>query len=1247
MIEKTGLPDIFPFHSLLTLLEGSGFRFGVDTRVRLGEYWQFVAKDEQLGRTDLKTHLGALLCRSVEELERFERVFDNYAPPGLKPIGTREIEPSLPQSAPAPIEKKPTETTTGQPDEGPKPPPPPPPPPSKSTERLGAVLPMLTFPEEPFRIWNLRGMSESLMLLQEKVLTETTEWDVPGTIGAIIRAGGYPKLAYRRRRQAPRYLVLIEQQSPRDHLAGYAAELVKEINHRDLEVAYYFFDKNPSRCWKIWRDPLTHVNLELLKSEWNGARLLLLSHASCFINPATGTPSNLALDLPDHFSNVALLATNSPLEWGAAERSLQTLVPVLPMSVEGLGHLMAAWNGEAQLGFGDWQMMLPEPVPPLLSGAAAQRAPAEVFMDVYRYLGKDAFRWLCACAVYPEIYFELTSILHDEAIPPLADLSEWEQHEQWNQAMRLLSRLYWFRRGYLPSTMLDDLKRNLKPADLALVEGEIRRILEISKNRVDDSTHAAGIRQRMFDWMAEQGFRVLWIDDNPENNRQLIDSWSKSLGVLFRQATSTAEAASLLETERFELVISDIGRKDEEKPADATIRMVNRQSPAPPVVFFTDNRGMRLRGTLMEAGAYQVTDDIGELQQALSAVWDRKFKPVEVVPPQEQVQEQTAGSMPPESSYQQNVNEPPPLNQTAQDQEMLKKLGFYEGEIDGTPGEQFRSAISRFQRANKLVADGIMGPQTREMLKKVVAEFEAHQTIPEEWRQRARSVCRITLPDGKSGIGFYMKDGFVYTSKAVLRNAEDARIAKAQFYYVQGNAVNTFEFDPSDYQAGSDISDFARVRLKATASLFASYSPPALPLSSKGPGTGDKVSVIYFPPSGELTPKLALEAPLFEFSADNFGYEATTENSAVGAPAFNAHGEVVGITLSEEGKVKRGRLMRSINIPSASNLSLNEIRNLIAEDNIEQGLNELRRMFPDNNEIALQIGRWEALERDYLSGKFEKQEYYIESSKIRQVALFILDNLEKNQPNYLGNEPKRSRFLLTSGQKAQIMELAQVQFSPFSRALIETLDKSTEPEISIEQLADRVTYQVSRFSSVDKKPELSTFAGHDGGEFLFKRKEAKTNRPLTKGGDSQSLNYIMAFGVSQYQDFQPLRAAVTNVNEFQNMLSENYDFNRAQIATFLDEEATKMAILDVLGRNIVGLTERDNLVIYFSGYSYSDKNTNQVYWVPFDGKSNEFKSFISQDDINLILQKCSALNILIIEDAFNLVGDKTRTSYAA
>ncbi len=1253
MAEKTGLPDIFPFHSLLILLERSGFRFGVDTHVRLGEYWQLVAKEEQFDRPDLKAHLGALLCRSAEEQERFERIFDGYAPPGLKPLGKGETGPRLPQPELPTIEVKPTETTTEQPSKNETTTPSQSLPPSKTTEQLGAVLPMLTFPEEPFRIWNLRGMSESLMLLQEKVMTDTVEWDVPSTIQTIIRSGGYPKLAYRRRRQAPRYLVLIEQQSPRDHLAGYAAELIKEINHRDLEVAYYFFDKNPARCWRLWRDPLTHVNLELLKSEWNGARLLLLSHASCFINPATGSPSNLALDLPDNFSNVALLATNSPLEWGAAERSLQALMPVLPMSIEGLGKLMAAWNGEAQLTFGDWQMALPEPVPPQLSGAAAQRPPAEVFMDVYRYLGKDAFRWLCACAVYPEIYFELTSILHDEAIPPLTDLSEWEQHDKWNQAMRLLSRLYWFRRGYLPSTMLDDLKRNLKPADLALVEGEIRRILEISKNLVGEATHAAGIRQQMFDWMAEQGFRVLWVDDNPENNQQLIDSWSKSLGILFRQALSTTEAASMLEKERFDLIISDIGRKDEENPASATLKMANRLSPAPPVVFFTDKRGMRLRGVLMETGAYQVTDDIGELQQALSEVWAKKFRPVQ--PPPQQAYAQTAGNEPPEqaqtassmpppdSSYQQNVQEPPPMNQTAKDQEMLKKLGFYEGEIDGTPGEQFRAAVASFQRANKLVADGILGPQTREMLKKVVAEFEAHQTIPEEWRQRARSVCRITLPGFiGGGIGFLVADGYVFTAKAVLQNITIASNAKAQFYSSEGLSTYAYDLDPSDYHAGEGEIDFARVRLKGWNPQTFSHLP-ALPINSEGPSTSDKVSVIYFSPRGELALKFALEAPLFEFSADNFGYEATTENSTIGAPAFNEQGEVIGITLSDEGGVKRGRLMRSIVI--SSEMSFNEIRNLIAEDKITEALSGLMQKAPQNNEVIQQSAIWNSLERENRNGLISYQDYSIEANKIRNAILYILDNLEKRTPPPPDSVEAQSRFLLASGIESLVAELSQVPYSPFTRALVEALNRNERPEISIYQLSDIIRFQATRFSE-EVQPTLINQSGSRDVNFIFRKTNNDINRPASKTKGIPGNNYLLAIGINDYLHLPPMKAAVRNVRDFQDVLAKNYGYESRRGTILFDKEATMASILSTLSSKLSQIKEGENFIIYFSGYGQWEKNGSQRYWIPADGRPSDAASFISLAELNAAIMQFQVPSVLLIEDAFNLAGDTTRMSNA-
>lgn len=47
---------------------------------------------------------------------------------------------------------------------------------------------------------------------------------------------------------------------------------------------------------------------------------------------------------------------------------------------------------------------------------------------------------------------------------------------------------------------------------------------------------------------------------------------------------------------------------------------------------------------------------------------------------------------------------------------VLKSAGFYKGEVDGKMGPRTKNAIKEFQKANKLVSDGIAGPRTWEAL---------------------------------------------------------------------------------------------------------------------------------------------------------------------------------------------------------------------------------------------------------------------------------------------------------------------------------------------------------------------------------------------------------------------------------------------------------------------------------------------------------------------------------------------------
>ena len=49
-------------------------------------------------------------------------------------------------------------------------------------------------------------------------------------------------------------------------------------------------------------------------------------------------------------------------------------------------------------------------------------------------------------------------------------------------------------------------------------------------------------------------------------------------------------------------------------------------------------------------------------------------------------------------------------------QTALKKLGYYTGTVDGVTGSKTESAIQKFQKDNKLTADGIVGQTTKNKL---------------------------------------------------------------------------------------------------------------------------------------------------------------------------------------------------------------------------------------------------------------------------------------------------------------------------------------------------------------------------------------------------------------------------------------------------------------------------------------------------------------------------------------------------
>ena len=61
-------------------------------------------------------------------------------------------------------------------------------------------------------------------------------------------------------------------------------------------------------------------------------------------------------------------------------------------------------------------------------------------------------------------------------------------------------------------------------------------------------------------------------------------------------------------------------------------------------------------------------------------------------------------------------------------QQALIDLGYLKGEADGVFGNKTENAVRKFQKANGLTADGLVGEQTRTLLLKMAAELHQQNT---------------------------------------------------------------------------------------------------------------------------------------------------------------------------------------------------------------------------------------------------------------------------------------------------------------------------------------------------------------------------------------------------------------------------------------------------------------------------------------------------------------------------------------
>jgi CheY-like chemotaxis protein len=118
----------------------------------------------------------------------------------------------------------------------------------------------------------------------------------------------------------------------------------------------------------------------------------------------------------------------------------------------------------------------------------------------------------------------------------------------------------------------------------------------------------------------QAGFRILWVDDHPSNNKQ-VEAVLREAGASIVVATTSADALSLLSQDTFDVVISDMNRDSNRHEGVDFTAAVRKRYPNLPICIFCSSRSVREYGTMAEAqGAIEVTSSEARLLKAIGAL---------------------------------------------------------------------------------------------------------------------------------------------------------------------------------------------------------------------------------------------------------------------------------------------------------------------------------------------------------------------------------------------------------------------------------------------------------------------------------------------------------------------------------------------------------------------------------------------------------------------------------------------------
>ncbi|MEL6135188.1 MAG: caspase family protein, partial [Bacteroidota bacterium] len=135
------------------------------------------------------------------------------------------------------------------------------------------------------------------------------------------------------------------------------------------------------------------------------------------------------------------------------------------------------------------------------------------------------------------------------------------------------------------------------------------------------------------------------------------------------------------------------------------------------------------------------------------------------------------------------------------------------------------------------------------------------------------------------------------------------------------------------------------------------------------------------------------------------------------------------------------------------------------------------------------------------------------------------------------------------------------------------------------------------------------------------------------GLQATARNYLMIIGINKYTHWPQLRNAVKDCRDVASTLVNGFQFDTKDVITLFNEEATRENILETLEILQTKVKPEDNVVIYYAGHGYYDRDSEVGFWVPVDARRGKTPDFIRNSTIHDYLRTIDSKHTFLIADA--------------